>query len=106
MEQLGPGYDAVRAINPDIIIASPCLMGEDGPAARSAGSGYHAAAVCGFYEVTGWSDRPPGCPFNAHTDTIAPRFLAATLVAGSVSAATTAARWRQPRVSASTPCRS
>jgi benzylsuccinate CoA-transferase BbsF subunit len=64
MEQLGLGYDAVRAINPDIIIASPCLMGEDGPAARSAGYGHRAAAVCGFYQVTGWSDRPPGGPFG------------------------------------------
>jgi benzylsuccinate CoA-transferase BbsF subunit len=37
--------------------------------------------VCGFYEVTGWDDRAPGGPFNAYTDTIAPRFLATALVA-------------------------
>ena len=46
-----------------------------------AGYGYHAAAVSGFYEITGWNDRPPGGPFNAYTDTIAPRFLATTLMA-------------------------
>jgi len=81
MEHLGLGYEVVRAIKPDIIMASTCLMGQTGPAAGMAGYGYHAAAVCGFYEVTGWPDRPPGGPFNAYTDTIAPRFLAATLLA-------------------------
>ena len=81
MADLGLGYDVVRAINPSIIMASTCLMGQTGPAAALAGYGYHAAAVSGFYEVTGWDDRPPGGPFNAYTDTIAPRFLAATLMA-------------------------
>jgi crotonobetainyl-CoA:carnitine CoA-transferase CaiB-like acyl-CoA transferase len=78
---LGLGYEVARAINPGIIMASTCLMGQTGPAAGLAGYGYHAAAVCGFYEITGWDDRPPGGPFNAYTDTIAPRFLAATLMA-------------------------
>ena len=78
---LGLGYDVVREINPGIIMASTCLMGQTGPAAGLAGYGYHAAAISGFYEVTGWDDRPPGGPFNAYTDTIAPRFLAATLMA-------------------------
>jgi crotonobetainyl-CoA:carnitine CoA-transferase CaiB-like acyl-CoA transferase len=78
---LGLGYDVVRALNPGIIMASTCLMGQTGPAARLAGYGYHAAAISGFYEITGWDDRPPGGPFNAYTDTIAPRFLAAALMA-------------------------
>jgi benzylsuccinate CoA-transferase BbsF subunit len=56
-------------------------MGQTGPGARLSGYGYHAAAVSGFYEITGWDDRPPAGPFNAYTDTIAPRFLAATLMA-------------------------
>jgi benzylsuccinate CoA-transferase BbsF subunit len=62
-------------------MATTCLMGQTGPAAELAGYGYHAAAVSGFYEVTGWDDRPPAGPFNAYTDTIAPRFLATTLLA-------------------------
>ena len=78
---LGLGYDVVREINPGIIMASTCLMGQTGPAASLAGYGYHAAAISGFFEITGWDDRPPGGPFNAYTDTIAPRFLAATLMA-------------------------
>jgi crotonobetainyl-CoA:carnitine CoA-transferase CaiB-like acyl-CoA transferase len=81
MGKLGLGYEAMRERNPGLIMASTCLMGQTGPAARLAGYGYHAASVCGFYEVTGWDDRAPGGPFNAYTDTIAPRFLAATLAA-------------------------
>ena len=81
MTELGLGYDVARSLNPGIIMASTCLMGQTGPAARLAGYGYHAAAICGFYEITGWDDRAPAGPFNAYTDTIAPRFLAATIVA-------------------------
>ena len=81
MAALGLGYDVARTLNPDIIMATTCLMGQTGPAAKLAGYGYHAAAVSGFYEITGWDDRPPGGPFNAYTDTIAPRFLATALIA-------------------------
>ena len=81
MVDLGLGYDVARQLNPSIIMASTCLMGQTGPASQMSGYGYHAAAASGFYEVTGWNDRAPGGPFNAYTDTIAPRFLAATLMA-------------------------
>ncbi len=81
MAELGLGYDVACELNPRIIMASTCLMGQTGPAAPLAGYGYHAAAISGFYEVTGWDDRPPGGPFNAYTDTIAPRFLATALIA-------------------------
>ena len=81
MADFGLGYDVARELNPSIIMASTCLMGQTGPAARLGGYGYHAAAVSGFFEITGWNDRPPAGPFNAYTDTIAPRFLAATLMA-------------------------
>lgn len=81
MAGLGLGYEDAKRINPDVIYASTCLMGQTGPAAPLAGYGYHAAAICGFYEVTGWPDRPPSGPFTAYTDTIAPRFLASTVMA-------------------------
>jgi benzylsuccinate CoA-transferase BbsF subunit len=81
MADLGLGYDVIRELNPSIIMASTCLMGQTGPAALLGGYGYHAAAVSGFFEVTGWNDRAPGGPFNAYTDTIAPRFLVTTLLA-------------------------
>jgi crotonobetainyl-CoA:carnitine CoA-transferase CaiB-like acyl-CoA transferase len=81
MNELGIGYDVARKLNPSIIMATTCLLGQTGPAARLGGYGYHAAAVSGFFEVTGWDDRAPGGPFNAYTDTIAPRFLATILMA-------------------------
>jgi crotonobetainyl-CoA:carnitine CoA-transferase CaiB-like acyl-CoA transferase len=81
MDRNGLGYAAAREVNPGIIVAETCLLGQTGPAARMSGYGYHAAAVSGFHEITGWDDRSPGGPFNAYTDTIAPRFLTATLMA-------------------------
>lgn len=79
--RLGIGYEHARAVNPSVIMASTCLMGQTGPFNQMAGYGYHAAAVAGFYELTGWADRSPVGPWNAYTDTVAPRFLATTLLA-------------------------
>ena len=79
--RLGIGYEQARAANPGVVMASTCLMGQTGPCAHMAGYGYHAAAVAGFYELTGWADLPPAGPWNAYTDTVAPRFLTATLLA-------------------------
>lgn len=81
MNRLGLGYDVARELNPSIIMATTCLFGQTGPLAKLAGYGYHAAAISGFYEITGWDDRAPGGPWNAYTDTIAPRFLTSTLLA-------------------------
>ena len=81
MARLGLGYQTARASNPEIIMATTCLFGQSGPVSPLAGYGYHAAAISGFYEMTGWDDRPPGGPWNAYTDTIAPRFLTTTLLA-------------------------
>ncbi|MGE0601443.1 MAG: CaiB/BaiF CoA transferase family protein [Dehalococcoidia bacterium] len=81
MADLGLGYDAAREINPDIIMVSTCLMGQTGPARSLAGYGYHAAAIAGFYEVTGWPDRSPAGPFTAYTDIVAPHFLISTVAA-------------------------
>lgn len=81
VDDLGIGYEVARSLNPSIIMAGTCLMGQSGPAAAFAGYGYHAGAIAGFYEVTGWPDLPPDGPWAAYTDTIAPRFLAATVMA-------------------------
>lgn len=81
MARLGLGYEEAKTVNPGIIMVETCLFGQYGPAAPLAGYGYHAAAISGFYEVTGWPDRAPGGPWNAYTDTIAPRFLTTTILA-------------------------
>jgi benzylsuccinate CoA-transferase BbsF subunit len=62
------------------VMVSTCLMGQTGRCAGMAGYGYHAAGVAGFFELAGWPDRAPVGPWNAYTDTIAPRFLTTTLL--------------------------
>jgi crotonobetainyl-CoA:carnitine CoA-transferase CaiB-like acyl-CoA transferase len=79
--RLGIGYERARAIDPGLVMVSTCLMGQTGPRAAMAGYGYHAGAVAGFYELAGWPDREPAGPWQAYTDTVAPRFLTATLLA-------------------------
>jgi len=46
-------------------------MGQTGPLAQFSGFGNLAAALTGFYEITGWPDRPPAGPFLAYTDYVA-----------------------------------
>ena len=81
VDRLGIGYAAAKAANPGVIYVSTCLAGQTGPLADMAGYGYHAAGLAGFYGLTGWEDGAPSGPWNAYTDTIAPRFLTATLLA-------------------------
>jgi crotonobetainyl-CoA:carnitine CoA-transferase CaiB-like acyl-CoA transferase len=81
IERMGLGYDEVKKLNPSIIMIGTCLMGQTGPAAGLAGYGYHAGAIAGFYEITGWPDLAPSGPWMAYTDTIAPRFVSVLLAA-------------------------
>jgi crotonobetainyl-CoA:carnitine CoA-transferase CaiB-like acyl-CoA transferase len=81
IHRLGLNYDEMKKINPGLIKISTCLMGQTGPAAAMAGYGYHAGAIAGFYEVTGWPDLAPTGPWVAYTDTVAPRFITILLAA-------------------------
>lgn len=81
MPAWGLDYEALRKVKPDIIMMSTCLMGQSGPLSQFAGFGGLAAAYAGFYEITGWPDRPPAGPFGAYTDTMVPRFMVAAILA-------------------------
>jgi benzylsuccinate CoA-transferase BbsF subunit len=81
MDGLGLGYEALRAVNPGIVMFSTCLMGQTGPLASYAGFGNLAASLTGFGNLCGWPDRPPAGPFGAYTDYVAPRFAVATILA-------------------------
>ncbi len=74
-------YESLRAVKPDLIMLSSCLMGQSGPMSSFVGFGNMAAAVAGFYHLCGWPDRPPSGPFGAYTDYIAPRFGAIAVLA-------------------------
>ena len=77
----GLDYETVSAINPSVIMLSSCLFGQTGPLSMFAGYGTMAAAVTGFFGVTGWPDRAPCGPAGAYTDYISPRFANAALLA-------------------------
>ena len=81
VKRLGVGYEDAKQANPEVIYVSTCLAGQTGPLAHMAGYGFHAAALAGFYRLTGWPDRASCGPWNAYTDTIAPRLLTAALLA-------------------------
>ena len=81
VQRMGLDYERLREINPGLVMVSTCLMGQTGPARRMSGYGYHAGAIAGYYEVTGWPDRTPSGPWTAYTDTIAPRFVSSVLAA-------------------------
>ena len=81
MANFGLDYESVRKINPSVIMLSSCLFGQTGPLARFAGYGTMAAAMTGFFGITGWPDRAPSGPFGAYTDYISPRFANAALLA-------------------------
>lgn len=81
MRGWGLGYEALRAVKPDVIMLSTCLMGQTGPMAAFAGYGNLAAAISGFSNLGGWPDRPPAGPFSAYTDYVSPRYIAAAILA-------------------------
>lgn len=79
--RMGFGYDDFSAINPRIIMLSSSLLGQSGPYSSLAGYGFMAAALAGFYEITGWPDRGPAGPYGPYTDFLAPRVIVASLLA-------------------------
>lgn len=81
MKMWGLDYESLREIKPDIIMISSCLMGQTGPMSKFAGFGNLAAAISGFFNLTGWPDRIPAGPFSAYTDYVAPRFTALSILA-------------------------
>ena len=81
MRAWGLNYEALRAIKPEIIMVSSCLMGQTGPFAKFAGYANLAAAMCGFGNLCGWSDRPPAGPYGSYTDCVAPRFTITSILA-------------------------
>jgi crotonobetainyl-CoA:carnitine CoA-transferase CaiB-like acyl-CoA transferase len=81
MANWGYDYESLRAVKPDLIMASSCLMGQTGPQRLLAGFGTMAAAISGFFHLTGWPDRAPCGPFMAYTDYVSPRFLMTSILA-------------------------
>lgn len=81
MPAWGLDYDSLRVHRPDLIMTSSCLMGHYGPESALAGFGTMAAAVSGWFHITGWPDRMPCGPFSAYTDYVSPRLLLVAVLA-------------------------
>jgi crotonobetainyl-CoA:carnitine CoA-transferase CaiB-like acyl-CoA transferase len=81
MQAWGLTYEDLKAVKPDIIVASSCLFGQTGPLSSLAGFGTMGASLSGFYTLTGWPDRDPAGCFGAYTDYISPRFLSTAILA-------------------------
>jgi len=80
MEKLGLGYESLRADNPGLIMVSTCILGQTGPAAGTSGVGTLGAAYAGASFLLGWPDRAPVGPYSAWTDSVAPRFVLASVL--------------------------
>jgi benzylsuccinate CoA-transferase BbsF subunit len=82
MERVGLGFDALKAVKPDIIMVSVSVAGRRGPLSNLRGYGNSAAALSGLAALSGWPDRDPHMPPFAYGDVVAPLFAtAATLAA-------------------------
>ncbi len=77
----GLSYKDLVKENPSLVMFSSCLMGQSGPMRLYAGFGTMAAAIAGFYPVTGWPDRIPAGPFTAYTDYTSPRMSVPIILA-------------------------
>ncbi|MFD9667985.1 CaiB/BaiF CoA transferase family protein [Rhodococcus sp. NPDC059968] len=81
MTKFGLDYEAIRKINPGVIMVSTSLMGQSGPLAQIAGFGSTGAALSGFQTVVGNPGEPPIGTFGPYTDYVAPRFSLFILLA-------------------------
>lgn len=81
MRKWGLAYEDLHKINPSLIMISTCQQGQTGPHALYGGYGNLAAAVAGFFHLTGWPDRDPAGPYGAYTDFINPHFATSAVIA-------------------------
>ena len=82
MEGWGLGFDALRQVNPSLVMFSTSMMGRGGPMERQPGFGPVLSSLVGLTSITGWPDRMPVNPYGAYTDFIVPRFAVAAILAG------------------------
>lgn len=82
MARLGLGFEAMRELNPGVILLSSCNMGQTGPRAHTPGFGSQLSAQAGFCGLTGEPDGPPMLLYGPYID-----FIASTMSVSAVLAA-------------------
>jgi benzylsuccinate CoA-transferase BbsF subunit len=81
LSKLGFGYEYIRGIKPDIIMAEGSAYGQTGPLAQEWGVDGTGAALSGYLHLTGWPDRGPVAPNLPYSDLVLPLFIATAIVA-------------------------
>lgn len=74
LARLGFTAEALRRINPSLVVLQTTMLGQTGPLSDMPGYGNMAVALSGYFALTGWPDRQPTGPSGAYTDWLAPRF--------------------------------
>ncbi len=74
MERWGLGYEALKTVNPGLIMLRVSGFGQTGPYKSRPGFGTLAEAMSGFAHITGQPDGPPTLPPFALADSIAGLF--------------------------------
>ena len=81
MDRWGLGYEQLKAIKSDIVVASMPVMGRDGPHNFWGAYGNGIIAMSGISALTGFEERPPVGLGTLHSDFTAPYFLAMQVLA-------------------------
>jgi len=81
MPKLGLTYEELSLIKPDIIMVSTNQLGQTGPWRLFKAYGAQAAAMAGFYYLTGFPDQDPPGVFGAYTDMVSPQWVVCALLA-------------------------
>ncbi len=76
LEKWGVGYQALKEVNPDLIMIRVTGYGQTGPYAHKAGFGTPATAFSGFTYLHGYPDRPPISPSFSLTDYVTGIYVA------------------------------
>ena len=80
MDSLGLGYDALKAVNPGIVMASVTPFGQTGPWKDYKSNDLIALAASGFMQITGEPDGPPMRQGNDQSHFPGAQFAAASIL--------------------------
>jgi benzylsuccinate CoA-transferase BbsF subunit len=82
IDEMGLSYAQLAAANPGLIMVSTGILGRKGTMGLGmSGTGVTGSAYAGATNLVGWPDRPPTGPYGPWTDSIAPRFVVAAILA-------------------------
>ena len=76
LEKWGVGYEALKEVNPDLVMIRVTGYGQTGPYSHKAGFGTPATAFSGFTYLHGFPDRPPISPSFSLTDYVTGIYVA------------------------------